>query len=418
MNPGTSHASLSFRGWHMVIAAHVLFGLAFGSMYAFGAFLEHIQDSFQVGRFSVSAIFSGTALVYYLLGWLAGALADRFPVRHVVATGVALLALGFALGSQAHSLGGLLLRFCLLVGVGIALIYVPAIAVVQRWFVRQRSRASGLALAGTGVGTFLGPVAAGLLLQHVSWRDTMLWFALVIGVLGLAAAAVLVGQPVDVGQRADGDTQARDVVVAGAVGLSWHEALARPVFWWYFASICLASIGLFTALVHILPYARSAGVAPEQGAWLIGLIGVGNVLGRLLLGGLGDRLGGQRLLHALTLGLALLSCFWWSASAFWSLALFAVLFGAAHGGCIALYPAVTADWFGTRHLGAILGALYTSVGLAALLGASFAGWVFDLTHSYTWPILGSAVAAAVATGCLGMARRSASHQGLLLQQQP
>jgi OFA family oxalate/formate antiporter-like MFS transporter len=416
MTPVSADAGQAFCGWHMVVAAHVLFGLAFGSMYAFGVFLEHIQNSFQVGRFSVSAIFSGTALVYYLLGWFAGALADRFSVRRIVATGVALLALGFVLGSQASSLGGLLLSFCLLVGVGIALIYVPAIAVVQRWFVRQRSRASGLALAGTGVGTFLGPVAAGLLLQHLSWRDTMQWFALVIVVLGLGAAAVLVGQPADLGQWPDGDTQAREAVGAGAAGLSLREALARPVFWWYFLSIFLASIGLFTALVHIHPSARAAGVAPEQGAWLIGLIGVGNVLGRLLLSGLGDRLGVQRLLHVLTLGLALLPCLWWQADAFWGLALFALLFGAAHGGCIALYPAVTADWFGTRHLGAVLGALYTSVGLAALLGASVAGWVFDLTHSYTWPILGSAVAALLAAGCLGMARRSASPHRLFLQQ--
>lgn len=394
----------------MVAATHLLFALIFGAMYAFGAFFEAIQQSFQAGRFSVSAVFSGTAFVYYLLGLVSGALADRFSVRRIVGTGIALLALGLLLGSLANSLAMLMLLFCSFVGVGVGLVYIPAITVVQRWFVRQRSRASGLALAGTGLGTLVGPLLAGALLQQMDWRSTLQWFALGVAVLGLGAASRLVGQPADVGQQPDGDAvpHGPSSTTTAAQGMTRPQALCSARFWWYFASIFLASIGLFVALVHITPQARALGVAPTQSALLIGLIGVGNVLGRLLLGGLGDRLGAQRVLLWLTLGLALLSLLWLSAGAFWSLALFALLFGAANGGCIALYPTVAADWFGTRHLGAILGALYVSVGIAALLGASAAGWVFDATQSYTWPIAGGGAAALLAAGCLGMARHSPS----------
>lgn len=400
----------AFRGWTMVGATHLLFALIFGAMYAFGAFFEAIQQSFQAGRFSVSAVFSGTAFVYYLLGLVSGALADRFSVRRIVGAGIALLALGLLLGSRATSLTMLMLLFCSFVGLGVGLVYIPAITVVQRWFVRQRSKASGLALAGTGLGTLVGPVLAGVLLQQMDWRSTLQCFALGVAVLGLGAAWLLVGQPEDVGQQPDGDALVRapSPANAAAQGVTRPQALRSARFWWYFVSIFLASIGLFVALVHITPQARALGVAPTQSALLIGLIGVGNVLGRLVLGGLGDRLGARRLLFWLTVALALLSLLWLSAGAFWSLALFALLFGAANGGCIALYPAVAADWFGTRHLGAILGALYVSVGIAALLGASAAGWVFDVTQSYTGPIMGGGVAALLAAGCLAMARRSPS----------
>jgi len=407
----TEHARV-FRGWTMVAAAHVLFALVFGAMYSFGAFLEHVQAAFGTGRFGASAVFSATAFLYYAFGLVSGALADRFSVRAVAGCGIVLLALGFTLGSLAPNLTMLMLVFCVLVGTGVGLVYVPAVAVVQRWFVRHRSRASGLALAGTGVGTFVGPMMATLLIPWLSWRTTMQWFAVGIAALGIAAAARLVRAPEDVGLRPDGDRPEGVALAPGAsaAGLTWQQALASPHFWWYFASILFASVGLFAALVHIHPYARALGASATQGSLLIGLIGIGNVGGRLVLGGLGDRLGPQRLLMALTVALALLDCLWLQADGFRMLAVFALLFGAANGGCIALYPAVAAGWFGTARLGAILGALYVSVGIAALIGASAAGLMFDLFRSYAAPIAGSALLAVLSAVCLAMAGSRASQR--------
>lgn len=387
-------------GWAMVAAAHALFALVFGAMYSFGAFFEALQASFQAGRFSVSLVFSVTAFLYYATGLVAGALADRHAPRLVVGAGIVLLALGFALASLAQSLAGLTLVYCSFVGLGVGLVYVPTIAVVQRWFVRQRSRASGLALAGTGLGTLVAPLVAGWMLQGMGWQQAMRWFALGIAVLGLAAAAVLVAQPADLGLGPDGAASAGPGGPPAAAGMSLAEALAGARFWWTFAAILLASIGLFVALVHIAPQARGLGLATERAPLLIGLIGVGNVAGRLVLGGLGDRLGVRRLLLALSVALALLHCLWLVAANLWLLGAFALLFGLAHGGCIALYPAVAAECFGTRRLGAILGALYVSVGIAALVSASAAGWLFDRTQSYALPIALSGLAALVGAACL------------------
>jgi MFS family permease len=400
-----------FRGWTMVIATHVLFALIFGAMYSFGAFLEHVQASFGTGRFGASSLFAVTAFLYYAWGLVSGGLADRLSARRVLGCGILLLALGFGLGSLAPNFLVLLLVFCALVGAGVGLVYVPAIAVVQRWFIRHRSRASGLALAGTGVGTFIGPVVAAWLLQSMSWRAAMQCVAAVIALLGVAAAMQLVLAPEDMGLMPDGDPprSATGSNAHGAsraqVGIALPQALASTRFWWYFASILFASVGLFAALVHILPFARGLGASSTQGSLLIGLIGIGNVAGRLVLGGLGDRIGAERLLMALTLALAALNCVWLEADGFWMLAIFALLFGAANGGCIALYPAVAAGWFGTARFGSILGALYVSVGLAALIGASAAGLMFDLFQSDAAPIAVSAALAVLAAACLALAGR-------------
>jgi MFS family permease len=76
--------------------------------------------------------------------------------------------------------------------------------------------------------------------------------------------------------------------------------------------------------------------------------------------------------------------------------------GAAYGGFVALVPALTADYFGNRHTGAILGILYTAAGIGALLGPVVAGAVFDARESYTLPILLAVVMNGVAMICIGL----------------
>jgi predicted MFS family arabinose efflux permease len=81
--------------------------------------------------------------------------------------------------------------------------------------------------------------------------------------------------------------------------LSQASRTAR--FWWYFGAILTGSVGLFLALVHINPFAKELGLSGTEANLLIGLVGAGNVGGRLFLGGIGDKIGPKRLLDSDTL---------------------------------------------------------------------------------------------------------------------
>ena len=135
---------------------------------------------------------------------------------------------------------------------------------------------------------------------------------------------------------------------------------------------------------------------PSSAVLLLGVIGIGSTAGRFFLGGLADRMGRQLSLLLMFVGMALALAIWVISTDVWSLAAFAFVYGVFYGGWVAVLPAVVMDYFGGRNVSGIIGILYTSVAFGTLIGPSAAGFAFDLSHSYTLPILASAAANIVA----------------------
>ncbi len=139
---------------------------------------------------------------------------------------------------------------------------------------------------------------------------------------------------------------------------------------------------------------------------LVSVIGIGSTLGRFLLGGLADRLGHERTLIANYIVMALALAIWLVSTTFWPLAIFAFIFGSAYGGWVALLPPVVMGSFGGRNVSGVIGILSTSAGIGTLLGPSAAGFAYDLSHSYTLPIVVSIGGMAIAAGLMALAARA------------
>jgi len=133
------------RGWFVVASAFAVTFVGFGCAYTFSAFLESLQRDFGASRGSVSLVFSLAGFLYFGLGIVSGPLADRFGSRSLAVTGMLLVGLGLAAASAARSLVEVYAAYGLGVGLGVGTAYVPAIGAVQRWFIRRRGFASGLA---------------------------------------------------------------------------------------------------------------------------------------------------------------------------------------------------------------------------------------------------------------------------------
>jgi MFS family permease len=387
-----------FHGWVVVAAAFTVTFVGFGSAYSFSAFVEPLQRDFAASRWSVSVVFSLAGFLYFALGMLSGPLADRWGARRLAVAGMILTGLGLAAAALARSLPQVYAAYGFGVGVGVGLSYVPVVGAVQRWFVRRRGFASGLAVSGIGVGTLAVPPLASFLIGSVGWREAYLVLGVAAAVLGAGVALLIENEPRGIGP--DGDPVRSDAGPTPATGTSVHDAVRSRRFIGLYAACLICSFGVFVPFVHLVPYALDHGIPRASAVLLLGVIGLGSTAGRFFLGGLADRMGRQAGLIAMYLGMALSLGLWALATRFPGLAVFAFLFGVFYGGWVALLPALVMDYFGGRNVGGLIGILYTSVAFGTLVGPSGAGFAFDATHSYTVPILASVLANLVAAGLM------------------
>ena len=408
----TSEAALPssriFYGWLVVAAAFAVTFVGFGCAYTFSAFVGELQRDFGASRGSVSLVFSLAGFLYFGLGIVSGPLADRFGSRRLAVAGMVLTGLGLMAASAARSLTEVYVAYGLGVGLGVGCAYVPAIGAVQRWFVRRRGFASGLAVSGIGVGTLVMPPLASFLIESLGWRGAYLVLGALAAAVGGGLALLIENDPRDRGLGPDGDPPQSGNQPARSEGASVSEAIRSRRFISLYAACLICSFGVFVPFVHLVPYAQDHGVAPSSAVLLLGVIGVGSTAGRFFLGGLADRLGRQFSLLLMFTGMAFALAIWVVSANVWSLAAFAFIYGVFYGGWVAVLPAVVMDLFGGRNVSGLIGILYTSVAFGTLIGPSAAGFAFDLSRSYTLPILASAGANIVAAVIVAATSRAAS----------
>ncbi len=374
------------RAWLVVAATFLATFTVFGVVYSFGAFFTSMADDFGSGKGATALMFSITTAWYFTLGLLSGRIADRLGPRPVIVAGAVALGVGLLATSRVSSIWLGYVTYGVGVGTAVACAYVPMVATVGGWFARRRTAALGVSVAGIGMGTLVMAPVSESLIDHYGWRTA--YVVLAVGGSGLLLLASL-------GARRP--------------PFATHQAPAsiRPVvrdrgFVVVYVASVLVSLALFVPFVFIKDYAEDHGIGSGTAATLVGIIGGASVAGRLGLGALGSRFAAVRVMQASFIIMAASFVLWLVAgSNLVLLFAFAVVMGVGYGGFIALAPAVVASLYGTRDLGAILGALYTAAAIGGLIGPPVAGVVID-NVSYGAAIVLAMVLTAAASGVLLM----------------
>ncbi len=402
----SAHASPRiFYGWFVVAGAFAVTFVGFGSAYTFSAFIGSLQQDFAASRGSVSLVFSVAGFLYFALGLVSGPLADRFGSRLLAVAGMILTGLGLAVASMARSLLEVYAAYGLGVGLGIGFSYVPILGAVQRWFVRRRGLASGLAVSGIGVGTLVMPPAAALLIGTIGWRGAYLVLGCFAATVGLGMALLVEDDPRRRGTGTDGDPPLVDAQTAQPAATGVREALRSPRFIGLCAASLLGSFGVFVPFVHLVPYAIDHGIPQSSAVLLMAVIGVGSTSGRFFLGGLADRLGRGLSLVVMVIGMALAFLLWAISASFGRWPPLRLRSGCSTAAGWPLMPAVVADYFGARNLGTLIGVISMCIAVGTLIGPSAAGFAFDLSRSYMVPIVASIGAYVIAAAILASASR-------------
>ncbi len=359
---------------------------SYGSAFSFGLFFPALAVAFDADRAETALVFSVVGALYPLISVLGGPAADRFGTRPVCLCAMVLLGAGLIFAASATALWQVYLGFGLGAAFGIGFSFAPASAGVQRWLTRRRGLAAGLSSSGSGISLLVLPLLVSAAIAWQGWRFGFLSLGIAAIVLG-GGAALLTGEPPPVPRHdrggrdmPDDDTPMRRIL------------LSRP-FVMFFLSSLFCCLGLFLPFVHLVTYTIDQGLGQGVGIYLLGLIGGGSVVGRIVLAALSDRIGRRRTLVIAYAGMALGYGVWLIGGGIGVLSFFAILYGAGYGGYVGLIAVILADYFGTRRIGSIIGYFMPNVAVGAFLGPLLAGYAFDLWRSYD-----IAIAAAGVTG--------------------
>jgi len=387
------------RGWFVVAGAFLVMMVGYGAIYSYSAFAEEIAAAFGVERASVSVVFALSGSSCFFVSAVSGPLADRVGARVLAASGMVLVGIGLMVAAAATSLFEVYLGYGLLIGIGTGFAYVPAIASVQRWFDAHRGLASGIAVSGVGIGTALVAPAVDALEAVGDWRVAFILCGVAAVLVGLAGAMLLSPSPGRLALEAEPGRSPRREPIGRSLAV-----LRSRAFGFAYLGTLLVSVAVTLPYALLVETARGLGIARHDAVALLTVIGLGSIAGRFLIAALADRVGRRGTFLACSAGLAASMLLWATADGLTTLRAFAVVFGALHGGFIALLPAFIADTFGARSVGGVLGMLYTSRGIALLAGPPALAFGIGATAGHLIPVLGVVAVAAVGAAALAAVR--------------
>jgi len=386
-----------FYGWRIVAATNIICMLGYGTwLYCFGVFFKPTMNEFAWTRAQTSLAYSFRGIQGGFAAPAVGWAVDKYGPRIVVFCGGVIAGLGFILMYYIDSLWTFYLIYGVFLSVGMsAMLYIPAMTAIANWFIRMRSRALSLLAVGAGIGGFVCAPAVTLLISRYGWRISFVIIGVTIWIVVLPLSLVLRRRPEDMGLKPDG-APVRDGGRVGDASISsestvtapkerdWtlREALSSRTLWILAFAFFLASATHGTVTVHAIPAFTDAGISPEKAAVSLGLATLLSIIGRLTFGWLGDFIN-KRYLYVVTycieaMGVLALM----NAHGPGSIYLFAALFGIGFGGTIPLNPAIRGEYFGRAAFGKIQGFIAPIMMLGSVIGAPFAGYLYDLQGTY------------------------------------
>lgn len=384
-----------YYGWVIVGLSFTTMAFHMSASFSFALFQVPLIEEFGWSRGALSGAFALSMGLYAVCSPKAGAMLEKKGPRALLPWGSVFIGGGLALGSFASSLWHVYLFMGVLPGIGLTISgFVTHSALMPRWFLKNRGLATGVAIAGIGIGSFILMPAVERLIALFGWRAAYLILGGSILLVILPLKILLLrNHPADVGQSVDG---APAPEAAGprasrpqSVGEVFRRVRTERNFWALVIIVFVIGLNNNSIWSQLQLFFVDAKFSTAFGAFIFGLTGAIRILGSVGMGWASDRMGRKRaqavsvLLSGVGVGVLLLVPHA-GEGAVLAFA-FAAIYGFGVGGMSTCHAAMCADAYGARSLAVIMGLLEIFFGLGGFIGPPMAGFMFDWTGSYLLP---------------------------------
>lgn len=365
--------------------------------YAFPVALASITADTGWSPTAATAAFSAGLVISAGVGIPVGRLLDRRGPRVVMTTGSIIAVPALVIIALAPTLPVFFAGW-LLAGVAMACVfYQPAFAALTRWYGQHRVRALTALTLVAGLSSTLFAPATDALLHHLDWRTTYLLLTGVLAVITIPAHLIFLTPAWARPEHHPHQTLA-----------NMRNILRSRGFLLLCGSLTITAFGLYAASLTLIPLLTGRGLSPTLAAVALGLLGAGQLLGRIGYGPLSRRTSPATrttlIVAAAALSVAALAVVPGPAAVLIALA---VLVGATRGATTLLQATIIADNWGTTHYATLAGFFAAPIMIATAL-APWAGTALATTigsYPVTFAVLAALIAAAVLLLHLGRKHR-------------
>jgi len=392
--------------WYVVIGA-VLIQLCLGAIYAWSVFTPKLTLSLeQGGTYGFSAtqaawIFSIGLLVFSVVMIISGRMLAKTGPRKLASIGGVVLGAGYILGGLfGSSFIAQLVLIGVIGGAGIGLAYVVPIAVGVKWFPDKKGMVTGLAVAGFGFGATIWVKSAGSwfgLIDNLNFfglggvQSVFLLYGIIFLIAVLVGSVVMIDPPegyIPEGWTPPAPASSEDPGSAalGMTEFTSGEMMETPQFYMTWVTFLFSAIAGLMVIYCIKLFGidslkaagMTAAAASAAAGTAMALYAIFNGLGRIIWGTVSDKIGRKMSIFLMCLfqGIIML-LFYQMGGTVITLIVGACIIGFNFGGNFALFPAVTADYFGNKNVGLNYGFIFVSYGIAGVIGPQIAGYFKD-----------------------------------------
>ncbi len=362
----------------VLVAGGLILTVGMGIRHGFGLFLQPMSADLHWGRETFALAIAVQNLMWGLTQPFAGMLADKYGAGRVLVGGALLYILGLVTMAHATTPLMMVLTAGVLIGTGLSGVTFSVVSGVlgRTYPPEKRSMALGVSAAMGSFGQFALLPLTQWLLSHVGWYGALLTLA-GVGVLMIPLALALVEPKVS--GKVHEFRQSAGEAMREALGYRSYVLLTLGFFVCGFQVVFIG--------VHLPSYLLDKGLTAQVGVYALMLVGFFNIVGTLITGWLGGRIGKRYILSAsdlfrpqrrhhhiparaaVTVGVGIRV-----AATFLGILLWLSTVPPTNG--------IVATVFGVRYLAMLSGFTFFSHQVGSFLGAWLGGFVFDRTGSY------------------------------------
>lgn len=377
------------RALVVLVCASVILLVGNGVRTSFGLLLVPMTTDLGWSRESFSLALAIQNFVWGAAQPFAGAFADKFGDRRVIAVSVGLYAVGLFLIAFTSSPLDFAVNGGVLIGIAMSGTGIPIMLSVVGRSVPESRRSLFLGLAGSAGALGQATVVHGVqfLVESGGWGWALLMLSVASAAL-IPLAAAFAGRMRRQLESAGGAAAAPGAPAASSVE---ERSMAQAIrsagrndgFWFLSGGFFVCGFHVIFIQTHLPAFIEDAGLSSNLAAVSISLIAVGNILGSVIAGVLGERYRKRTVLSGLYFGRAVvIAAFVLSPVSEVSVLVFSFTIGLMWLSTVPLTTALVAQLFGVRYLATLFGLVFFGHQLGSFLGAWLGGYVYDATGSY------------------------------------